>query len=286
MCDEDIHQGQPSGLSRRAFAATAAAAGLAGPAHGAPAHEVIESDVSVTTADGRADAVLIHPASGRWPAVLIWTDILGLRPVFREMGRRLAGEGYVVLVPNPFYRIRPAPVVDLATFKWSDPADRARLTPLAGSLTPEGSARDAHAFIGFLDAQTQTDTARKAGVQGYCMGGPLALRTAAAVPKRIAALATFHGGGLVTDKPDSPHLLIPTLRAQAFCGVADNDDAREPASKTTLRQSFAAAGLSASVQVFAGANHGWCVKDGPAYNALAAERAWADLGRLYTSALV
>lgn len=271
-------------LSRRAFGISAAAVLGATAAHGAA--EVAERDVLVATPDGSADAALFHPAGeGRWPAVLIWTDILGLRPVFRQMGRRLAAEGHVVLVPNPFYRVRRAPIVDGA-FDMSRPEDRAKVMPLAAALTPDGTARDAAAFVEFLDAQPQTDKDRKAGVQGYCMGGPLTFRSAAARPDRFAAAATFHGGGLVTDKPGSPHLLIPKMAASLYCAVADNDDKRDPAAVPTLRESFAAAHRPARVEVYAGDNHGWCVAGNAAYDAAAAERAWAALTDLYRTALV
>ncbi len=289
MCDDDIHQGlthDPS-LSRRGFglAAVAASIVLATPLSAAEA-DVVESDVSVKTADGTADAALFHPSgAGPWPAVLVWPDILGLRPVFRQLGRRLAAQGYTVLVPNPFYRQKRAPVVD-AAFDFSKPEDRAKVMPLGAALTPEGTQHDAVAFLAFLDAQPQTNKAAKAGVQGYCMGGPLAFRTAATVPTRIGALATFHGASLVTDKPDSPHLLVAKMRAQAYCGVADNDDKREPNAKTALRAAFEKAGLPARVEVYEGANHGWCVRGSAVYNEAAAERAWGDLSALYKSVLV
>ncbi len=292
MCDEEIHQGltQDLRVSRRGFGfAGVALAGLA--ATGARAQSkaeaaVIETDVEVKTADGVADSVLFNPpGKGKWPAVLIWTDIMGLRPVFRDMGRRLAAQGYVVLVPNPFYRGKRAPVVD-ATFDFSKPEDRAKVMPLAMALSADTAARDATAFIAFLDAQPQTNTKARAGVQGYCMGGPLTFRSAATVPARFGAAATFHGGGLVTAKPDSPHLLIPTMKAQVICCVADNDDKREPAAKDTLKSSFAAAKIPAKVEVYEGAAHGWCVKGSAVYNEAQAERAWSELTALYKRSLV
>lgn len=288
MCDEDIHQGlthDPS-VSRRAFGAgVAAAAGLSAAAAHAQG-KVVETDVSVKTADGTCDAALFHPAGkGRWPAVLIWPDILGLRPVFRDMGRRLAAQGYVVLVVNPFYRMKRAPVVD-AAFDFNKPEDRAKVIPLAQALTPEGTEKDATAFVAFLDAQPQTNTKAKVGTQGYCMGGPLVFRTAATVPGRIGAAATFHGGGLVTPAPTSPHLLIPKMKAEVLCAVADNDDKKDPAAKDTLKAAFAAAKLPAKVEVYEGAQHGWCVKGSQVYNEAAAERAWAELTALYKRRLV
>jgi carboxymethylenebutenolidase len=285
MCDDVIHQGAAgAGLSRRTFAAAAAAAAAA-PARTLAQSLVIEKDVLVPTADGSADAALFHPPQGRWPAVLIWTDILGLRPVFRDMGRRLAAAGYVVIVPNPYYRLRRGVVVDGA-FDFNKPEDRAKVFPLAASLTPATTQTDAEALIAFLDAQPQTLAAAKAGVQGYCMGGPLTFRSAAAAPRRFAAAATFHGGGLVTSAPTSPHLLIPKMEAEVYCAVADNDDRRDPEAKTTLRQAFAAADRPARVEVYAGADHGWCVQGSAVYNQAAAERAWSELLALYKRILV
>ncbi len=273
-------------MSRRGFGlAAAAVAGLAATAASGAEAAVVETDVEVRTPDGVADSALFHPpGKGRWPAVLIWTDILGLRPVFREMGRRLAAQGYVVLAPNPFYRAKRAPVVD-AAFDFSKPEDRAKVMPLAATLTPEGATRDATAFIAFLDKQPQTDTRKKAGVQGYCMGGPLTFRSAAAVPARFGAAATFHGGGLVTAKPDSPHLLAPAIKASMLCAVARNDDARDPAAKDTLRKALTDAGRPNTVEVYP-ADHGWCVKGSQPYDEASAERAWAALTALYKSALV
>lgn len=283
MCDDEIHQGitQDPSMSRRTFGAGAmVTAVLAGSPAGAET-EVVEQDVSVKTPDGSADAVLFHPqGKGPWPAVLIWTDILGLRPVFRQMARRLSAQGYVVLVPNPFYRQKKAPVVDGA-FDFNKPEDRARVMPLAAALTADGTERDAMAFLAFLDAQRETDKAKKAGVQGYCMGGPLTFRTAAAVADRIGAAATFHGGNLVTAKPDSPHLLIPKMKATVYCAVADNDDKKDPAAKDTLKTAFEQAKVKARVEVYDGANHGWCVPGSAPYNEAAAERAWGELMALY-----
>ncbi len=285
MCDEDIHVGatRDPRLSRRAFGLSSTAAAML--ASTAAKADVAENDVLVATPDGSADAALLHPqGQGRWPAVLIWTDILGLRPVFRQMGRRLAAEGYTVLVPNPFYRVRRAPIVDGA-FDFTKPEDRAKVMPLAAALTPDTTARDSSALLDYLDAQPQTDKSRKAGVQGYCMGGPLTFRSAATRPDRFGAAATFHGGSLVTAKPDSPHLLIPKMSASLYCAVADNDDKRDPAAKTTLREAFATAHRPARVEVYEGANHGWCVMGSAVYNAAAAERAWGELTGLYKTEL-
>ena len=287
MCDEDIHQGlvEDWRLTRRAFVTTSVvAAGVAGTACAAATTTVVERDVTVKTPDGMADAALFHPAGkGRWPAVLMWPDIMGLRPVFREMARRLAAQGYVVLVPNPFYRSQRAPVVDGA-FDFNDPPSRAKLMTLRAAMTDDGTDRDAVACLAFLDAQPATAKTRKAGVQGYCMGGPLSFRTAAALPARIGAVGSFHGGGLVTATPASPHLLIAKSQATYVVAVAQNDDAREPKAKDVLKATFAAAHRSATVEVYP-ADHGWCVPGSQAYNQPAAERAWAALTKLYADTL-
>lgn len=286
MCDDDIHPGlivNPA-VSRRTFGLmTVAAAGVAGSARaGVP---VVEKEVDVKTPDGVADAVLYHPeGKGKWPAVLIWTDVVGLRQAFRDMGRRLAGEGYVVLVPNPYYRVKRSPVIE-GSFDFSKPEDRAKLGPLRASLTPDGVDRDAAAYVAFLDTQPQTHRKKKVGVQGYCMGGPLSFRTAAAAPGRIGGVASFHGGGLFTDQPTSPHLLLPKTRAEYLIAVADNDDKQDPTVKDKLGAALAAAGRPHRIEVYTGANHGWCVPGGSVYNEAAAERAWAELLALYRRAL-
>lgn len=273
-------------VSRRDFATLTVAAGAAAVAGSAQAADVIETDVKVKTPDGTCDAVLFHPAGkGKWPAVLIWPDAMGLRPAFRDMGKRLAGEGYVVLVPNPFYRSRPAPIFP-ATFDFGNPADRAKLAELRKLLTPDAVVRDGTAYLAFLDAQKVTDTKKKAGVQGYCMGGPMTMQTAASLPDRVGAGGSFHGGGLVTASPDSPHLLVPKMKASFYFGVAMNDDQKEPETKDKLKAAYAAAGLPAKIEVYDGAMHGWCVPGSAVYNQPAAERAWAELLALYKKALV
>jgi carboxymethylenebutenolidase len=283
MCDDLIHQGlihDPT-VSRRAFGLGAAATIMLSSSMAAAEVKVVQKDVDVPMASGVADSALFYPeGKGRWPAVLVWTDILGLRPVFREMGQRLAAQGYVVLVPNPFYRNAKAPVVD-GSFDFSKPEDRAKVMPMAAALTADANISDAKSYVTFLDAQPQTDRKKKMGVQGYCMGGPLTFRTAATASERIGAAATFHGGGLVTDKPDSPHLLIPKMKAEVLCAVADNDDKRDPAAKDKLKEGFAAAHLKATVEVYEGCNHGWTVRGSQVYNEAGAERAWAELTALY-----
>ena len=287
MCDDDIHQGlvHDPRLSRRTFGLAAAALGGVTATSAQARAAVIEKDVEIKTPDGVADAALFAPeGKGKWPAVLLWPDVMSLRPVFRDMARRLAAEGYVVLVPNLYYRVKKAPVID-GPFDFSKPDDRAKLTPLRATVTPEGTDRDAAAYVAFLDAQPRTNKAKKVGVQGYCMGGPLAFRTAAVAPGRIAAVATFHGGGLVTAEPTSPHLLIPKTHAQFLIEVADNDDKQDPTVKDKLKAAFAEAKRPAKVEVFEGAAHGWTVKGSQVYNEPAAEKVWADLLALYKRVL-
>jgi carboxymethylenebutenolidase len=288
MCDDEIHQGlvDPN-VSRRAFGLSAAAAAALSATLAHAQDTVVEKDVDVKTPDGTADAALFYPkGKGKWPAVLIWTDILGLRPVFRDMGRRLAAQGYVVLVPNPFYRKGRAPGVTEG-LDFTKAEDRPKFTPLAGSIGAPGAVEgDAPAFLAFLDAQPQTDKKKKAGTQGYCMGGPLVYRTAAILPDRIGGAVTCHGGGLVTKTDASPHLLIPKMKAEVYSAVAANDDERSPTDKDVLKKAFADAGKKATVLVYDGCQHGWCVKGSAVYNEVGAEKAWAELTALYKRNLV
>ena len=277
-------------VSRRAFTAgSVAAATLAAAAGPAAAADVVETDVTIKTPDGNADAAYFHPATGKHPAVIIWTDIFGLRPSFRAMGRRLAAEGYTVLVPNPFYRTAKAPVVvDASTFDFNDPASRAKTAAWTGPINVPGAIeKDAGAYIAWLDSQKETDTAKKIGTQGYCMGGPLVFKTAALSP-RVGAGATFHGGGLVTPKPDSPHTLAPKITASMMFLIAASDDMQQPTAKDTLKQSFP----KAHVEVLAGTFHGWTVPDmppqadgKPTYDKPQAEHAWTKLVALYKKSL-
>jgi carboxymethylenebutenolidase len=241
---------------------------------------VTESDVNVKTPDGTADGYFVHPASGTAPGVLVWTDIFGLRPAFRQMSKRLAESGYSVLVLNPFYRIKKAPTADVGS---ATPIPQ--LMPLAQSLTETTQMMDAKAFIGWLDQQSSVARNRKLGVQGYCMGGPIAFRTAAAVPDRVGAVASFHGGGLVTDMPNSPHLQAAKTKAQFLIAVAANDDMRSPNEKSVLKETFAKVNLPAEIEVYAGAAHGWCPPDSQVYNEPQAEKAWSRLLALYGKAL-
>jgi carboxymethylenebutenolidase len=241
---------------------------------------VTESDVNVTTPDGTADCYFVHPASGTAPGVLIWPDIFGLRPAFRHMGKRLAESGYSVLVVNPFYRTKKAPTADAGA---ATPIERVR--PLAQTLNERTHMTDAKAFIAWLDRQSPVAKNRKMGTQGYCMGGPIAFRTAAAVPERIGAVASFHGGGLVTDQPNSPHVEAARSKAQFLIAIAANDDARSPNEKNILKDTFAKANLPAEIEVYSGAAHGWCPPDSRVYNEPQAERAWSRLLALYSKAL-
>lgn len=292
MCDQDTVKDNEkflseSGLlSRRQFNSLAVGVALAMVLpRAADAFDVTETEVNVTTPDGEADCYFVHPASGRYPGVIIWPDILGLRPAFRQMGKRLAESGYSVLVINPYYRSARSPVVgEGASFQ--DPAVRETVMPLYKQLNAAGNVSDTHAFVSFLDEQGSVDTDRKLGTTGYCMGGPMVMRCAAAAPDRIGAAATFHGGGLATDAADSPHLLIPQMKAHFLIAIAANDDEKEPEAKDTLRAAFASADLPAEVEVYQDTLHGWCPPDSQVYNESQAERAWSRLLALFESTLV
>ena len=285
---------EPQTLSRREFTALSlavgavAATGLAA----AAAREMVDADVQVTTPSGVCDAALIHPqGNGRWPGVILFVDAFGLRPAMRDMAKRLAADGYTVLVPNPYYRLAKAPGIEPG-FDFTNPGDRAKLEALRAPLTSDAVMQDAVAYVKFLDSQTSVDTKAKMAVFGYCMGGPMTLRAAASLGERIGAGASFHGGGLVTDKPDSPHLLVTKIKAQFYFGVAANDDQRQPDAKAKLEEAFHAVNVPAKIEVYAGTLHGWCVKDmpleagKPIYNEAQAERAWTELIALYKRARV
>jgi carboxymethylenebutenolidase len=293
MCDRDtledtIEYQLRNGLSRRDFGVLTLGAGLTSmiaPVVRGDELAVTESEVDIHTADGTADAYFVHPAKGSHAAVLIWPDIYGLRPAFRQMGKRLAGSGYSVLVVNPYYRNKRAPVApEHADF--DDPATRNALMELRGTLTPATTDRDAVAFVQWLDAQPPVDRRKRVGTTGYCMTGPFTLRTAAVLPERVGAGASFHGGGLVTDKPDSPHLLIPKMKARYLIAIAESDDQRQPEAKDVLREAFAKAKLPAEIEVYAGTIHGWCPIDAKVYNHDQAEKAWGRMLVLFKSALV
>ena len=294
--ESDTRPADAPDLRRRGFVAATVATGVAAaalPAAALPAGPAVTGkDVTINTPDGTCDAAYFHPATGKHPAVILWTDAFGLRPSMRDMGRRLAASGYAVLVPNPFYRVGKGPFYETAAnVDFKDKATFAKIGPLMGSIGAAGAAeKDAVEFVKFLDAQPEVDKGRKIGTQGYCMGGALVLRTAAAVPARIGAGASFHGGGLVTDKPDAPYTLAPRIKARLLIAIAGSDDAKQPDAKDVLRKAFDNANVPAKVEVFA-EKHGWCVPDmphddgTPIYNQADAERAWTELLALYKTAL-
>lgn len=290
MCDNDslddmLDYELRRGVSRRQFGAIALGAGLISmlpPV--ANAAETKDAEVEIKTPDGVADAYFVHPAKGKYPAVLIWPDIFGLRPAFKQMAKRLAESGYSVLVVNPFYRIKKAPT-SLPDADFNDPETRKALMGMSSTMTAATAVIDSTAFIGYLDKQPSVDKKKKIGTTGYCMGGPLVMRTAANVPERVGAAATFHGGGLVSDKPDSPHLSIPKMKAQFLIAIAENDDQRQPDAKNVLRDEFAKAGLNAEIEAYAGTMHGWCPIDAKVYNQEQAEKAWSRMLVLFKTAL-
>ena len=280
MCEKDDFDefARRGDVTRRQFGAMALGASVVAmlPKSARAATETTGEEVQIKTPDGVADAYIVHPPKGKFPAVLMWPDIFGLRPAFRDMATRLAESGYTVLVVNPFYRVHKAPTSpEHADF--DDPATRDALMSMAHSLSPTTAVTDAKAFVTYLDAHPAVDVKRKMGTTGYCMSGPIVLRTAAARPDRIGAAATFHGGGLVTKDADSPHLLIPQTRAHYLIAIAANDDQRDPDAKTVLRETFQRAHLQAEVEVYAGTQHGWCPTDSKVYNHDQAEKAWARL---------
>jgi carboxymethylenebutenolidase len=285
MCDQDHFEkdrleAESRGLVTRRQFGVMLGAGVAMMLPQVPnAVKVTESEVTVTTPDGTADCYFVHPASGTGAAVLIWPDIFGLRPAFRQMGKRLAESGYAVLVVNPFYRARKAPTAEKGA---ATPIQQ--VMPLAQGLNETTHTTDARAFIAWLDKQPSVNRNRRVGTQGYCMGGPIAFRTAAAVPDRVGAVASFHGGGLVTTAPSSPHLQASKTKAQFLVAIAVNDDQRAPTEKDVLKDTFSKAGLTAEIEVYAG-NHGWCPPDSTVYNEQQAERAWSRLLALYGKAL-
>lgn len=271
MCDlhdqEDLKK-----YSRRDFAMWAASAGMLSVLpRVANAVSVAEREVSITTPDGHCDAYFVAPTAGAAPGVLVWPDVFGLRPAFRQMGRRLAESGYSVLVVNPFYRQKKAP-----TAAQGGQTPFPEVLPLMQALTPAMHLSDAKTFVAWLDAQTEVDKTRKLGTTGYCMGGPIAVRTALVAPDRVGAVGSFHGAAMVTAAPDSPHRLVAQTKARYLIAVAENDDAKEPETKVTLRSAFESAKLSAEVEVYQAA-HGWCPPDTRVYDAAQSERAWNRL---------
>ena len=294
MCDElteaDSHDWSArAGMTRRGFAVASVAAGIAagvtlalpGSAH---ALAVAEQDVLITTPDGEADCYFVHPEKGAHAAVLVWPDILGLRPAFRVMGRRLAEAGYAVLVINPYYRMAPSPVVSVGE-SFRDSATRERIMPFARALTAQTNVTDAKAFVSWLDAQDAVDTSRPVGTTGYCMGGPMVLRTAAALPDRVGAGATFHGSRMVTDGADSPHTLISEMRGSYLIAIAENDHERQPEARGVMESAFGGAGLTAEIEVYEDAMHGWCALDSRAHHPEQAARAHWRLLETFRTAL-
>jgi carboxymethylenebutenolidase len=288
MCDEltegDLDRtGMP--VSRRGFAGLVAAGGAALASSALAKGPAVKGrEVIITTPDGVADGWFVHPAKGRHPAVLIWPDIRGLRPAFRQMADRLAGAGYAVLVINPFYRDAAGAVVKPED-DWTQPAIRERLFGYAAKLTRPATVGDACAMVGWLDSQKAVDRKRGIGVTGYCLGGPLTIYSAMAVPERFKACGSFHGSRQSNDSATSPHLGIAETKASYLFALAENDDARDPQEKDRLRAALAGRPGFNEVEVYTGAQHGWCVPDGRAYNAPAAEKAWARLLALFKAAL-
>lgn len=280
MCDQDHFAEDLKKYSRRDVGALAAAVGfVALLPRAAHAVDVKESDVTIRTPDGECDAYFVTPTTGAHAAVLVWPDIFGLRPAFRQMGKRLAEEGYSVLVVNPFYRQMKAPTAPQGA---STPIPQ--LVPMMQALTATTHVTDAKAFVAWLDGRPEVDKSKKVGTTGYCMGGPIVMRTAAAVPERIGAGGSFHGGGLATQNSDSPHLLIPQMKASFLIAVAENDDARDPENKNVLRSAFSAANVDAEIEVYPAA-HGWCPPDSTVYDEAQAEKAWGRMLALFEKTL-
>jgi len=286
MCDdltaiEEEQALESRGIDRRSFAAIGVAGlgALAAPLAAKAPAGLAEQMVTLTTADGSLDAFFVHPGKGRHPAVILWPDIAGLREAYKVMARRLAADGFAVLVLNQYYRSAPAPHF-AAVAEWRTPEGQAKLKPMIPLLTPEAIERDAKAAVAWLDAQRAVNTKRGIGSSGYCMGGPFTVRSAHAAPDRVRAAASFHGGGLVTDKPDSPHQLLKATKAGYLFAIARNDDARAPGDKDALRAAAAAAGRPAEVEVYP-ADHGWCTIDAPVFDKVQADRAWARMLALF-----
>lgn len=288
MCDEFTARSEEAqlaarGFSRRQFAALGASVALLGcskPVQGDGGSQVSERMVSITMASGVADAFFVHPAEGAHPGIVMWPDVAGLRDAFKIMARTLAAEGYAVLVVNQYYRGGPAPILESFS-EWRTPEGQAKIGPLREQLTPGAIAEDAAAFVAFLDGDGAVDKGRGIGSNGYCMGGPFTVRTAAAAPERVRAAASLHGAGLVTQEPDSPHRLLAKTKASYLFAIARNDDEKDPAAKDTLRKAADAAHRPAEIEVFP-ADHGWCVPDSPSWDPSQADRAWNRMLALFS----
>ena len=289
MCDEQTEADNALWLSRREFGAAGASVAVLAAAPGCiaqPGPGALATSgraVTVTTPDGKADAWFVTPETGKHPAVIMWPDIAGLREAYKTMATRLASAGYAVLVVNHYYRGAVAPVLE-SLVAWRTPEGQAKLKPLIAGITPAGTMSDATAFVGWLDAQAEVDTAKKIGTCGYCMGGPYTVRTAFAQPSRVGAAASFHGGGLVGDAPDSPINLLAKTKAAFLFAIAQNDDASAPGDKTALAAAAKAAGRPAEVEVYS-AQHGWCTIDAPIYDQVQADKAWGRMLALYAANL-
>ena len=296
MCDELTEKDDQAflkssgALNRRSFSTLASVTAFLSVLPGCVSADVesagiVEEEVNVPMAEGVSDSYFVYPATGTHPGVLIWTDIKGLRPAFKAMGKRLAMAGYAVLVANPYYRDAKHPVFG-PDDSFSDPDTRQFLRGMARKLNQDAAMSDAQDYFAFLDAQPAVDTSKKAGTAGYCMGGPLIMRTAAALPDRIGAAASFHPGGMVTDADDSPHLLVPKTPAQVLHAIAENDHEKDPSMKAGLIEAYEAAGIPAEIEVYEGTLHGWCPPDSPVYNEAMAEKAWSRMLALFETALV
>ena len=280
--------GSSSEFARRDFVklSVAAGVGVAAPAVFKKQSDVVETDVEVKTTDGTCDAAFSYLAKGKHPGVLIWPDSGGLRPVFREIGRQLAAEGYAVLVPNHLYRTAKAPVFPATFDPVKNPEDAAFYRRISAPFFAAGAAeRDAIAYVNFLDSQPEINKGKRIGVLGYCLGGAYVLKTAALFPQRVGAGGSFHGGFLATAKPDSPHLPAPKIKARLYFAIASDDDKREPEVKDKLRAAFDVAKRRAEIEVFPDARHGFCVSDSKAFNKVDADRAWSKLIALYKASL-
>ena len=279
-CDNEAWR-RERGLTRRDFNTVVSIATLVALLpRAANALDVDESEVAIPTPDGTADAYFVRPAAGEHAAVIVWPDVMSIRPAFRTMGKRLAESGYAVLVVNPYYRTAKGEVLKEGE-SFADPAVRERLTPHRNALSPKTCVTDGKAFVAWLDEQDSVDSGRMMGTSGYCMTGSYVIRLAAAIPERIGAGASFHGGGLATDAEDSPHLLAPQVKAGLLIAIAENDDEQEPQAKVLLREAFDAAGVEAEIEVYEGAMHGWCPLDSRVYDEEKAEKAWSRMLALF-----